>query len=723
LADTNWTLAPIVSTFGLTPPTITACTITAKPTGSTDPEKTRYMYVVTAVGEDGTESLPSVPFISDPGINVAVTQGTVSVFWNSIPTAIYYRVYKSLSTNNDVRPSYAEQVGFVGVSYGTQFTDSNIVPDFTLSPPDATDPFAPSQLTGYTITASSSDWPVDSTTIAVTDGTGSGAVIYPVLNNNVAGGVGAITGLFIARRGSGYTAPTLSALGGGTTFTATLTRSPASGGNPAVVGLFQQRQVYASSLNQPNTLWASRPGHFNDFRTNNPVIDSDAYTFTLASQKVDDIVWLQSMPGGLVIATNSGIVQLTGGGGSAGSTAAVTPDSAIVVPQAFNGASEIPPIVIDHDILYVQSQGAVVRDLQYQFYLNMYAGTDITILSSHLFYPLAITSWAYQDTPYKVIWAVQGNGRLLSLTWIKAQEVMGWAQHDTIGVVEDVEVVREGADDAVYLVVDRGGGGLRYIERMTTRIYNQVDDAWCLDCALSAPVNYPAANAAVSGSTGYVTIVTDADVFTAGWVGGVIRSVSSKMVIQAVIGPREVRGTVLYPFGNLSLPQGGWRLDGIVSAVTGLEHLNGFSVYALADGVVQGPFTVVAGGITLSASATQVVVGLPFVAQIQPLYLDVAGEASTQGRLKKVTAATVRVTDTARLKFGSSFANLREFEPTRSTDSPDPYAGGAGLYRGNMRAYVSPIFDRVGGVCIAQELPLPATILAIIPEVAQGDAM
>jgi hypothetical protein len=50
LADTNWTLAPIVSTFGLTPPTITACTITAKPTGSTDPEKTRYMYVVTAVG-------------------------------------------------------------------------------------------------------------------------------------------------------------------------------------------------------------------------------------------------------------------------------------------------------------------------------------------------------------------------------------------------------------------------------------------------------------------------------------------------------------------------------------------------------------------------------------------------------------------------------------------------------------------------------------------------
>ena len=43
------------------------------------------------------------------------------------------------------------------------------------------------------------------------------------------------------------------------------------------------------------------------------------------------------------------------------------------------------------------------------------------------------------------------------------------------------------------------------------------------------------------------------------------------------------------------------------------------------------------------------------------------------------------------------------------------------MFRGDMRAYIDPIFDTVGSVCIQQDHPLPATILAIIPEVAQGD--
>jgi hypothetical protein len=124
----------------------------------------------------------------------------------------------------------------------------------------------------------------------------------------------------------------------------------------------------------------------------------------------------------------------------------------------------------------------------------------------------------------------------------------------------------------------------------------------------------------------------------------------------------------------------------------------------------------------LERASTQIVVGLPFVAQIQPLYLDTGGEATSQGRLKKVTAATIRVSDTARLKFGSDFNTLQEWKGARSTDPIEAWHyQGYGLYRGDMRAYIAPIFDRVGSVCIQQDLPLPATVLGIIPEVAQGD--
>jgi hypothetical protein len=51
-------------------------------------------------------------------------------------------------------------------------------------------------------------------------------------------------------------------------------------------------------------------------------------------------------------------------------------------------------------------------------------------------------------------------------------------------------------------------------------------------------------------------------------------------------------------------------MDTVVSVVGGLSHLNGYQVYALVDGLVQGPFTVSGGSITLTTPGSQVVVGL-----------------------------------------------------------------------------------------------------------------
>jgi hypothetical protein len=391
-----------------------------------------------------------------------------------------------------------------------------------------------------------------------------------------------------------------------------------------------------------------------------------------------------------------------------------------MVPQSFYGASDVPPIVIDYDILYVQSEGSIIRDLQYNFFVNIYTGTDVTILSSHLFYPLTVTAWAYQDTPYKVIWAVQDNGRLLSLTWLKSQEVAGWAQHDMNGVVEDVAVVREGSEDALYVSVNRGG--LRHIERLCDRIYDQIDDAWCLNAALSTVSHYPAAQITLTGVVGNISILSNVPIFAAGDVGKVIRAKGGRATITQFLSTTQVNATVTYRFSVSVFEANNWRMDPIVTTISGLTHLNSNVVYALVDGLVQGPFTVAGGQITLTTPGSQVVVGLPYVCQIQPLYIDIGGETTIQGRLKKVTAATIRVKDAARIKFGTDFSNLREWEPSRSTDPTEAWPNtGTGMYIGDMRAYINPFFDRVGAVCIQQDYPLPVTVTAIIPEVVQGD--
>lgn len=727
-SDTVWTLAAIPSAPTISAPTISSIVISALPAGSTDPQNTYYMYAVSAVNADGEESFPSEPFISAAGINIGVTLGTVTVSWVFIANAVYYKVYKALPTTATRIVSKAEQLGFVGFAYGTVFTDSNVVPDFARQPLRDENPFTTGPLTGYNISASSGDWPVNGTTITVTGGGGSGAVVYPILSNNAAGGVGSITGLYIAKRGSYATAPTLTAVGGGTVFTATAIIGPTAGTEPTVVGFSQQRLIYASTPNDPNKIVGSRPGFLSDFRVSNPTVDNDSYNFNLFSREILNILWLQEMPGGLVIGTNGSIVQLTGGSSSAANPSAITPANAVIVPQSNYGTRDIAPQIVDYDIIFVTPEGLVI-DLQYNFFVNIYTGTDVTVMSSHLFERSKILDWTYQDTPRKIIWSVRDDGTMLSLTWFKAQEISGWAQHVTQGTYEAVASVQEGDKVAVYLSVYRDNA-LRSIERMGGSDWQQRSDAWQLDAALSTASVFPAADLQPVAAAGTgVSMAATAAVFAVGDVGKIIYSGGAKAVVTSFVDTTHVLVDIQFPFSiagtGLPVPllSGTWELDPVVSVVSGLSHLNGKAVFALVDGAVQGPFTVSGGSVTLTTPGARVVVGLAYSCLLQPLYLDVQGETTLQGRRKKVAAASVRIHAAARLQYGSSFATVREW--VSGVDSTDPALDlpykAPDLFYGDQRIAIDQVFTVGGWVCVTQSYPLPATILSIIPEFAQGD--
>jgi hypothetical protein len=149
------------------------------------------------------------------------------------------------------------------------------------------------------------------------------------------------------------------------------------------------------------------------------------------------------------------------------------------------------------------------------------------------------------------------------------------------------------------------------------------------------------------------------------------------------------------------------------------------TVYALVDGEKQGPFQVTGGSINLTAPGSQVVVGLPYQAQVQPLYADVPGETTIQGRRKKIAAASVRLRNAKGLKYGPSFSSVIPWNGGySSTDTAVvlPY-GTAGLYTGDQRLWLDQTFDIGGWVCIQQDDPYPATILLIVAEMALGDTL
>jgi len=112
-----------------------------------------------------------------------------------------------------------------------------------------------------------------------------------------------------------------------------------------------------------------------------------------------------------------------------------------------------------------------------------------------------------------VLWAIRNDGILLSLTWLKSEKIAGWARHDTFGSFVTLCSVDELPVDALYLGTERtiGGHTAYLIERMNNRLWDDVEDAWCVDCGFSLPMNEPDATISASSPTGLGAISGVAD--------------------------------------------------------------------------------------------------------------------------------------------------------------------------------------------------------------------
>jgi hypothetical protein len=151
------------------------------------------------------------------------------------------------------------------------------------------------------------------------------------------------------------------------------------------------------------------------------------------------------------------------------------------------------------------------------------------------------------------------------------------------------------------------------------------------------------------------------------------------------------------------------------TAVTGLGHLEGFEVYALADGEVQGPFTVSGGSITLAFAAATVIVGLPYVCDLELLEL-YAGSAEVRGIYKTVARAMFEVTEASYLQAGEDFDNLTVWTSKTQAGAylaPTPTAE-------LVEIYVRNTWNKHGRACLRSTKPLPVTVVAAIREVAFG---
>ena len=191
-------------------------------------------------------------------------------------------------------------------------------------------------------------------------------------------------------------------------------------GHPSVVTFFQQRLVFAGTSDQPQTMFFSKSGDYENMTAGTDA--DDAMIYTIASNQVNAIKAMK--------ATRTLIVMTTGGeyAVSAGTASAITPTNISIIKQSNYGSAGVDALSIGNATIFLQRAKRKMRELAYNFDTDGYVAPDLTILSEHIT-ESGITQMDYQQEPYSVVWGARTDGVLAGLTYNRLENVVAWHRH------------------------------------------------------------------------------------------------------------------------------------------------------------------------------------------------------------------------------------------------------------------------------------------------------
>ena len=254
-----------------------------------------------------------------------------------------------------------------------------------------------------------------------------------------------------------------------------------AGSYPAAVSYYQQRRIFGGTTNLPQNLWATRSGTESNMSYTIPVQSDNRIAVRIAAREASAIRHI--VPAGQLLLL-SATCEWKCGASSNGDV--LTPTSISIAPQSYIGASNVIPVVVNNIVLYNAARGGHIRELSYSWQAGSYISGDVSLMAPHLFDYNTVVDMCYSRGPIPILWAVSSNGSLLGMTYVPEQQISAWHHHDTAasGVFESCCVITENNEDMLYLVVRRtiNGSTTRYIERLHTRRFDTLADAFFVDC-------------------------------------------------------------------------------------------------------------------------------------------------------------------------------------------------------------------------------------------------
>ena len=262
-------------------------------------------------------------------------------------------------------------------------------------------------------------------------------------------------------------------------------------GYPRTVTFFEDRLWWASSTNNPDTLWSSKSGDYENMEFSSLGLDNDAIVAPINDNEVSQIQWMQARQVMAVGAANKEYRF-----GAANSEDPVTPSDRKATPQTGFGSGNIQPVILNDTIFFFQRAGKKLGAMKFDFITENFDVDDSTLLAYKLF-DSAPTNIAVQRVPDSIIWTVRADGIMPTFTFEPKEEVSGWARQifgnsadveTATGFVESTAVIHGSSEDEVWACIRRviNSSTVYYIEKFAARDWgSDVEDAFCVDSGVT----------------------------------------------------------------------------------------------------------------------------------------------------------------------------------------------------------------------------------------------
>ena len=225
------------------------------------------------------------------------------------------------------------------------------------------------------------------------------------------------------------------------------------------------------------------------------------------------------------------------------------------------------------------------------------------------------------------------------------------------------------------------------------------------------------------------TVTIDRSENVTGWASQVTDGIYESIATIPIDGAQQTWAVVKRTINGvdtryIEVFEPGLKLDAAIMGVsalgadiwTGLNHLEGKSVSVLADGVVMGNFTVVAGQIQLPRSAKTVSIGLGYVSTIKLLPVEIVSQSgSSQGVNVRTGRCTIKFFESIGCTFNTEVIPFRKFGVGIFDKPVLPFTG---VKKVDLLGWDD---DNAGVVTIVQNQPLPMHVLSVTRKVTSND--